>query len=85
MHAAIHVLDASKADENNDGKVIEFMDKYITCALPDEEKYPEMNKLGSKVQTHHHTTTCRMKKGVTYRFNAPCTPFMENRIVRCEE
>ena len=81
MQAPIHVVDAPKIDKNNDSEVIEFIDKYITCALPDEEKYPEMNKLVRKVQTHHHTTTCRKKKG----FNAPWTPSMETRIVRCEE
>ena len=71
MHAPIHVVDAPKIDENNDSEVIEFIDKCITCALPDEETYPEMNNLVRKVQTHHHTTTCRKKKGVTCRFNAP--------------
>ena len=85
MHAPIHIVDAPKIDENNDGEVIEFIDKYFTCALPDEEKCPEMNKLVKKVQIHHHTTTCRNKKGVTCRFNAPWTPSIETRIVRCEE
>ena len=85
MHAPIHVVDAPKIDESNGIEAIEFIDKCITCALPDEEKYPEINKLVRKVQTHHHTTTCRKKKGVTCRFNAPWTPSMETRIVRCEE
>ena len=81
MHAPIQIVDAPKIDENNNSKVIEFIDKYITCALPDKEK----NKLVRKVQTYHHTTTCRKKKGVTCRFNAPWTPSMETRIVCCEE
>ena len=85
MHAPIHVVDAPKIDENNDSDVIEFIDKYITCALPDEEKYPEMNKLVRKVQTQYHATTCRKKKWVTCRFNAHWAPSMETRIVRCEE
>ena len=63
MHAPIHVVDALKIDENNDSEVKEFIDKYILCALSDEEKYSEMNKLVRKVQIHHHTTTCRKKKG----------------------
>ena len=63
MHAPIHVVDALKIDENNDSEVKEFVDKYILCALSDEEKYSEMNKLVRKVQIHHHTTTCRKKKG----------------------
>ena len=37
------------------------------------------------MQTHHHTTTCTKKKGVTCRFNAPWTSSMETRIVHCEE
>ena len=49
MHAPIHVVDAPKFDENNDSELIEFIDKYITCALPDAEKYPEINKLVRKV------------------------------------
>ena len=48
MHAPIHVVDAPKIDDNNDSQVIEVIDKYIKCALPDKEKYPEMNKLVRK-------------------------------------
>ena len=79
MHAPIHIVDAPKIDENEDSEVVEFIDKYITCALPDEKKYPEMSNLLKKVQTHHHTTTCRKKKGVARRFNAPWTPSNRTR------
>ena len=48
MHAPIHVVDAPKIDDNNDSEVIEVIDKYIKCALPDKEKYSEMNKLVRK-------------------------------------
>ena len=73
MHAPIHVVKESE--------VVEFIDKYITCALPDETKYPEMSNLVKKVQTHHHTTTCRKKKGVACRFNAPLALTDKTRIV----
>ena len=43
-HSPIHIVDASKIDENEDSEVVEFIDKYITCALPDKTKYPEMLK-----------------------------------------
>ena len=36
MHVPIHVVDAPRIDENNDSEEIEFIDKYITCALPDQ-------------------------------------------------
>ena len=35
-----------KIDENEGSEAIEVIDKYITCALPDEIEYPEMNKPG---------------------------------------
>ena len=57
MHAQIHIVDALKIDENEDSEVVEFIDTYITCALPDETKYPEISNLVKKVQTQHHTNT----------------------------
>ena len=43
-----------------------------------------MSNLVKEVQTHH-TTTCRKKKGVACRFNAPWTPSDKTRIVHFEE
>ena len=48
MHAPIHIVDAPKIDENEDSEVDEFIDKYITCALPDETKYTEISNLVKK-------------------------------------
>ena len=44
-----------------------------------------MSNLVKNVQTHHNTTTFRKKKGVTCRFNVPCTPTDKTRIVCSEE
>ena len=85
MHAPIHIVDAPKIDENEDSEVAEFIDKYIICALPDATKYPEMGNLKKKVQTHHYTTTCRKKKRVACRFNAPWVPSNKTRIIRYQE
>ena len=82
VHASIHVFDAPKIDENEDSEIEEFIDKYITCSLPDENEYPELNSLVKSVQTHHHTSTCRKKKGIKCRFNAPWPPYEKTRIVR---
>ena len=40
------------------------------------------NALLNKVQTHHHTTTCRKKKGVRCRFNAPWPPSTRTLLAR---
>ena len=66
-HVQVHIKDAPKIDENNydhDNEVIDFIDKYITCSLPDKTQHPELFDLVNTVQRHHHTTTCRKKKGV---------------------
>ena len=82
MHAPIRIVDATKIDENKDSDVVVYIDKYITCALPDETKYPEMRNLVKIVQIHNHTTTSRKKENVTCRFNAPWAPSDQTRIVR---
>ena len=33
MHTPIHIVDIPKTDENEDSKVVEFIDKYITFAF----------------------------------------------------
>ena len=71
IHALIHIVDALKVDKNDDNEVVKFIDKYITCALLDEAKYYEMSNLAKKAQSHYHATTCRKKKGVACRFDAP--------------
>ena len=82
VHAPVHIKDAPKFDNGNDADVIEFIDKYITCAIPDTESTPELSKLVQTVQSHNHTTTCRKKTGVKCRFNAPWPPSEKTIIVR---
>ena len=55
-------MDAPKVNVNEDSEVVAFIDWYITCAIPDETKYPEISNLVKKVQTHHHTSTFRKKR-----------------------
>ena len=62
-------------------RTVRFIDKYITCALPDETK---LSNLVKRMQTHHHTTTCRKTYGVAYRFNTPWAPSGKTRIVHSE-
>ena len=82
VHAAIHIKDAPKLDEDSDEDVIKFVDNHITVAIPDEQEYPELHALVTSVQNHHHTQTCRKKKGVICRFNAPWPPSEKTVISR---
>ena len=48
MHAPIQIVDAPIIDENEYSEVVEFIDKYITCTLPYETKYPKMSNLNKR-------------------------------------
>ena len=40
IHATIHIIDVPKIDENENSEIVKFIDKCITCGLPDDTKYP---------------------------------------------
>ena len=81
-HCDFHIMAATTIDENGHSEVTVFIDKYVTCSIPNKKEYLALNKFVSKVQKHRHTFTCRKKKGVTCRFNATWPPSYETRIVR---
>lgn len=83
-HCALHVNDAPKLDENSDNEVVDFIDEFITCSLPDENTEPELHKLVTSRLFHKHTFKCRKKKGVRCRFNAPWPPSKTTQIIRGE-
>lgn len=78
MHVPIYVIDSLKIDENEDNEVGGFIDKCITCALPDETKYVEIRNLIKRLQS-------RKNKDVASRFNATWVPSDEARIAHSEE
>ena len=63
--------DAPALDEEdgaNDCVVINFIDKYINCLLPNENSDPDLFQLVKQVQTHNYTTTSRKKKHTMSKF-----------------
>jgi hypothetical protein len=44
-HCLCWIQDAPKFEENNDIDVIHFIDKYITCEIPDEYDDPELHSI----------------------------------------
>ena len=84
-HCLFWVKSAPQIDKEPDEKVVDFVDKYVSCELPtsdDEELYEIVNT----VQKHStkHSKTCR-KKRTECRFNFPrppsCRTFVD-RIVK---
>ena len=63
-------------DENDD--VTSFIDKIITCHLPNDE--PELLNLVNR-QTHRHSHTCRKKSKKECRFNYTQPPIRSTKIL----
>jgi hypothetical protein len=59
FHLAIHNLDAPRLDQASDEEVVQFVDKYVLCSLPDEETQNDLHKLVTELNTHKHTKTCK--------------------------
>ena len=76
------VKDAPIIDKDSDEVVTEFIDKYITCSVPDKEQYPKLQKVVTSVQVHSHTQTCKKSKQPECRFSFPQPPTDYTRIVR---
>ncbi|WAR07233.1 hypothetical protein MAR_017191 [Mya arenaria] len=66
-HCVILVENAPKVSDPNEDNT-EFIDTYITCNIRSEKDEPDLHKLVTTVQRHHHTATCK-KKSTNCRFN----------------
>ena len=69
-HTLIWIKDAPKLGHSLEEDVKSFIDKYISCSLPDSDA--ELRVLVESLQIHRHSHTCRRKKGC--RFNYPKPP-----------
>ena len=75
-HCVIWVKDAPKYGVNNDNEVCDFIDKYISCAIPEQEG--KLKDLVLLLQQHKHSTYCKRNK--TCRFNFPKPPTCKTLI-----
>ena len=74
-HCLLWVKNAPKIDDNDDTTVINFIDKYITAALPEDNYRNEhVRGLVSKLQRHTHSEYCRRGKHCRFSFPKPPTP-----------
>ena len=75
MHCLYWVENAPKLDKDGEVAVCDFIDKYISCAVPSESEDLELREIVLAVQQHSkkHSKSCR-KKGTDCRFNFPRPP-----------
>ena len=71
-HTLLWVKDAPKLTYSTDEEVILFIDKYSTCALPDETT--ELYNLVNKLQRHCCSSRCRRYGHCRFNFPKPPTP-----------
>ncbi|CAL9706649.1 unnamed protein product [Knipowitschia caucasica] len=71
--------------EDDEQKIIDLVNKYISVKLPDANDDPELYKLVSEVQMHsrNHTKTCQ-KNNKTCRFGFPQLPLDKTIITKPE-
>ena len=78
VHMMVWVKDAPALE---DPRVIRFINKYVTCKMPDQYADPELHKIVSEVQVHSRSHSRSCKKGnVTCRFGFPKLPMDETII-----
>ena len=60
---------------NSDTEIIQYIDSVISTSLPDKTSKPVLYQLAKKLQTHHHTWTCKKgNTGCRFSFPRPITP-----------
>ncbi|XP_062587579.1 uncharacterized protein LOC134249219 [Saccostrea cucullata] len=86
MHCLYWVENPPKIDEDTEETVCDFIDRYITCALPCENDDAELRRIVLGVQQHSksHSKSCR-RKGTDCRFHFPRPPSERTFITRQSE
>lgn len=81
MHCLYWIEGTPKLDTDGDDAVCNFIDKYVSCAVPSEDDDVELRDIVLAVQQHSkkHSKSCR-KKGTECRFNFPRPPSVSTFI-----
>nr|XP_022298213.1 uncharacterized protein LOC111107339 [Crassostrea virginica] len=81
MHCLYWIENAPKLDQDGEETVCDFIDKYVSCAVPSENEDEELRSIVLAVQQHSkkHSKSCR-KKGSECRFNFPRPPSVNTFI-----
>ncbi|XP_052692014.1 uncharacterized protein LOC128170074 [Crassostrea angulata] len=86
MHCLYWIENAPNIDSDGVEVVCNFIDRYVTCAVPSESDDAELRKSVLEVQQHSkkHSKSCK-KKGTECRFNFPRPPSQKTFITNAQE
>ena len=71
-HCVIWVKDAPKHLESSDSEVCDFIDQYVSCALPADDC--KLRELVCVLQKHKHSSYCKRNKICRFSFPKPPSP-----------
>lgn len=83
-HCLLWIKDAPKVDRESDEEVCRFVDKYISGAIPAQEKEEDdvVRQLVIELQRHSHSLACRKHINEICRFKFPRPPCMKTIVSR---
>nr|XP_022311157.1 uncharacterized protein LOC111116452 [Crassostrea virginica] len=86
MHCLYWIENAPRLDQDGEEAVCEFIDNYVSCAVPSENEDGDFRNTVLAVQQHSkkHSKSCR-KKGSECRFNFPRPPSVNTFISSPQE
>ena len=65
-----------KYDMNTEGKVVQYVDTFLTC----DDEDPVIAEL-AELQSHMHSRTCRKKSNALCRFGFPLPPLPRTMLL----
>lgn len=68
IHCVLWVKDAPKYDVDSNSRVCEFIDKYISASIPDDD---DLKNIVEMLQKHRHSSYCRRKGRCRFEFPKP--------------
>ena len=68
-HMLVLIENAPLLENNSEEQIVQFVNKYLTCSVDNEETASFVN-----LQTHKHSNTCRKKGKPICRFGFPLSP-----------
>ena len=71
-HTLFWIKDSPKLGYSQEDNVKLFIDKYVSCSLPDTDE--ELRILVESLQVHHHSQSCRRKTGCRFNYPKPPSP-----------
>ena len=71
-HTLIWIKNAPKLGYSDEEDVTAFIDKHVSCSLPETDE--ELRTLVESLQIHHHSQTCRRKGSCRFNYPKPPSP-----------